>query len=93
MCLHMCVLQVEYCLQSNEAPMDGATLKLALHQRGINLRYLGHVIKAINQSEHKERLRHIMVCLIYKIVKLDYVTSLLILFSNIHLSVFKRDRP
>lgn len=51
---------VEYCLQSNEAPMDGASLKQALHQRGINLRYLGHVIKAISQSEHKERLRHIM---------------------------------
>ncbi|XP_023269367.1 clustered mitochondria protein homolog [Seriola lalandi dorsalis] len=51
---------VEYCLQSYEAPMDGASLKQALHQRGINLRYLGHVIKAISQSEHKERLRHIM---------------------------------
>ncbi|KAM3610958.1 uncharacterized protein V6R79_011205 [Siganus canaliculatus] len=51
---------VEYCLQSNEAPMDGATLKQALHQRGINLRYLGHVMKAISQSENKECLRHIM---------------------------------
>lgn len=51
---------VEYCLHSNEAPMDGASLKLALHQRGINLRYLGYVIKTISQSEHKERLRHIM---------------------------------
>ncbi|XP_026199625.1 clustered mitochondria protein homolog isoform X2 [Anabas testudineus] len=50
---------VEYCLHSNEAPMDGASLKQALHQRGINLRYLGHVIKAISQSEQKERLRHI----------------------------------
>ncbi|XP_049907229.1 clustered mitochondria protein homolog [Epinephelus moara] len=50
---------VEYCLQSNEAPMDGASLKRALHQKGINLRYLGHVIKNINQSEHKECLRHI----------------------------------
>ncbi|XP_018524789.1 clustered mitochondria protein homolog [Lates calcarifer] len=51
---------VEHCLQNHEAPMDGASLKQALHQQGINLRYLGHVIKAINQSEHKERLRHIM---------------------------------
>lgn len=58
---------VEYCLQSNEAPMDGASLKLALHQRGINLRYLGHVIKTINQSEHKERLRHIMRLVISEI--------------------------
>ncbi|XP_070760676.1 clustered mitochondria protein homolog [Enoplosus armatus] len=51
---------VEHCLHSNEAPMDGASLKEALHQRGINLRYLGHVMKTISQSEHKERLRHIM---------------------------------
>lgn len=46
--------------------MDGATLKNALHQRGINLRYLGHVVKVIAQSEHKEHLRHIMVRLTLK---------------------------
>uniref|UniRef100_A0A8D3BSF1 Clu domain-containing protein n=1 Tax=Scophthalmus maximus TaxID=52904 RepID=A0A8D3BSF1_SCOMX len=57
---------VEHCLQNYEAPMDGASLKQALHQRGINLRYLGHVIQAISRSEHKERLRHIMVCSIYE---------------------------
>uniref|UniRef100_A0A3B4BDJ6 Clu domain-containing protein n=1 Tax=Periophthalmus magnuspinnatus TaxID=409849 RepID=A0A3B4BDJ6_9GOBI len=42
-------------------PVDGASLKKALHHKGINLRYLGHVVKAINQSEDKERLRHILV--------------------------------
>uniref|UniRef100_A0A3B4BAE4 Clu domain-containing protein n=1 Tax=Periophthalmus magnuspinnatus TaxID=409849 RepID=A0A3B4BAE4_9GOBI len=41
-------------------PVDGASLKKALHHKGINLRYLGHVVKAINQSEDKERLRHIL---------------------------------
>lgn len=51
---------LECCLKDYEVPMDGATLKLALHHRGINLRYLGHVAKAISQSEHKEQLRHIM---------------------------------
>ncbi|XP_059921592.1 clustered mitochondria protein homolog isoform X1 [Gadus macrocephalus] len=51
---------VDYCLQGIEVPMDSATLKQALHHWGINLRYLGHVIKAISQSEHKERLRHIL---------------------------------
>ncbi|XP_008417000.1 clustered mitochondria protein homolog [Poecilia reticulata] len=51
---------LQCCLHSNEAPMDGVSLKQALHQRGINLRYLGHVVKAISQSEHKEQLRHIM---------------------------------
>ncbi|XP_059193770.1 clustered mitochondria protein homolog [Centropristis striata] len=50
---------LEYCLQCNEAPMDGVSLKKALHQRGINLRYLGFVNTIISQSEHKERLRHI----------------------------------
>ncbi|XP_041854801.1 clustered mitochondria protein homolog isoform X2 [Melanotaenia boesemani] len=50
---------VKGCLQTNEAPMDGASLKQALHQKGINLRYLGHVFKAITKSEHKEHLRHI----------------------------------
>lgn len=51
---------LDYCLQNNEVPVDGATLKKALHHRGINLRYLGYVAKAINQSEHKDRLRHIL---------------------------------
>ncbi|KAM4616138.1 clustered mitochondria protein homolog [Polymixia lowei] len=59
---------LENCLQGNEVPMDGASLKQALHQRGINLRYLGHVIKAISQSEHRERLRHIMRLVIGEIV-------------------------
>ncbi|XP_056130596.1 clustered mitochondria protein homolog [Lampris incognitus] len=59
---------VEYCLQCNEAPMDGASLKQALHQRGINLRYLGHVIKAISQSESRECLRHIRRLVIGEIV-------------------------
>ncbi|XP_030592954.1 clustered mitochondria protein homolog [Archocentrus centrarchus] len=58
---------LESCLQSSEAPVDGATLKNALHQRGINLRYLGHVIKAITQSEYKEHLRHIMRTVIAEI--------------------------
>lgn len=65
--------QVEYCLESNEAPMDGATLRQALHQKGINLRYLGHVVNAINNSEHKERLRHIMVCLTFNMDKLSLI--------------------
>uniref|UniRef100_A0A3B4B9Z3 Clu domain-containing protein n=1 Tax=Periophthalmus magnuspinnatus TaxID=409849 RepID=A0A3B4B9Z3_9GOBI len=51
---------VDYCLENNEGPVDGASLKKALHHKGINLRYLGHVVKAINQSEDKERLRHIL---------------------------------
>lgn len=76
----MCVyMQVEYCLHSNEAPMDGASLKQALHKRGINLRYLGHVIKAINQSEHKECLRHITVCFVFKQARLQLVMMIFLL--------------
>ncbi|XP_027022642.2 clustered mitochondria protein homolog [Tachysurus fulvidraco] len=47
------------CLHCNEMPIDGATLRQALHQKGINLRYLGLLISAINQSDNKEQLRHI----------------------------------
>lgn len=42
--------------------MEGASLKQALHQQGVNLRYLGHLVKAIRQSENEKRLRHIKVC-------------------------------
>lgn len=42
--------------------MDGVSLKQALHERGVNLRYLGHVVKAIGLSEHENHLRHIKVC-------------------------------
>ncbi|KAK7934067.1 hypothetical protein WMY93_004963 [Mugilogobius chulae] len=51
---------IDCCLQNNEAPVDGDTLKKALHQKGINLRYLGNVVKAITKSEEKEKLRHIL---------------------------------
>ncbi|XP_064152391.1 clustered mitochondria protein homolog isoform X1 [Anguilla rostrata] len=51
---------VEDCLQFTVCPMDGATLRHALHQRGINLRYLGQVVHVLSQSEQKERLKHIM---------------------------------
>lgn len=67
-------MQVEYCQHCYEPPMDGASLKRALHQQGINLRYLGYVLKAISQSEHKERLRHIMVCFMYKIANMKPVS-------------------
>ncbi|KAG7481055.1 hypothetical protein MATL_G00062720 [Megalops atlanticus] len=50
---------VDDCLQFRVSPVDGATLSQALHQRGINLRYLGQVTRAVSQSEHKERLKHI----------------------------------
>uniref|UniRef100_A0A4W5MHE8 CLU central domain-containing protein n=1 Tax=Hucho hucho TaxID=62062 RepID=A0A4W5MHE8_9TELE len=50
---------VEACLRGSEMPLDGVTLNQVLHQKGINLRYLGQLTKVISQSEHKDRLRHI----------------------------------
>lgn len=68
--LDVCVyLQLQGCQQSNEAPIEGASLKQVLHLKGINLRYLGHVAKAISHSEHKERLRHIMVWVLFSKIK------------------------
>lgn len=54
--------------------MDGASLKQALHQQGINLRYLGQVVKAIGHSEHKEHLRHIKVCSTYSRTMIKHVS-------------------
>ncbi|KAJ8414080.1 hypothetical protein AAFF_G00066780 [Aldrovandia affinis] len=50
---------VDDCLQFSVSPADGATLRQALHRRGINLRYLGQVTRALSQSENRERLKHI----------------------------------
>lgn len=47
------------CIHGTDIPMDGASLRQALHQKGINLRYLGHLILSINQSDLKHQLRHI----------------------------------
>ncbi|XP_041657329.1 clustered mitochondria protein homolog isoform X2 [Cheilinus undulatus] len=40
-------------------PMDGASLTSALHQRGVNVRYLGTLLQELDRVEHKERLSHI----------------------------------
>ncbi|XP_030629328.1 clustered mitochondria protein homolog isoform X2 [Chanos chanos] len=50
---------VSECLCGSEMPVDGATLRQAMHQRGINLRYLGQLISSISQSDQKDQLRHI----------------------------------
>ncbi|XP_034538961.1 clustered mitochondria protein homolog [Notolabrus celidotus] len=47
------------CLDHTAVPMDGATLTSALHQRGVNVRYLGHVLQELDRMEEKERLSHI----------------------------------
>lgn len=42
-------------------PMDGATLAEAMHQRGINMRYLGKVINFITKTPGRSQLDHIFV--------------------------------
>lgn len=41
--------------------MDGATLTEALHQRGINVRYLGSVLEFVDKMPAKPQLDHFYV--------------------------------
>ncbi|XP_051536679.1 clustered mitochondria protein homolog isoform X2 [Myxocyprinus asiaticus] len=47
------------CLNHTSIPMDGITLTEALHQHGINIRYLGTVLEYIEKIPQKERLDHV----------------------------------
>ncbi|KAG7221047.1 hypothetical protein INR49_017715 [Caranx melampygus] len=46
------------CLDHSALPMDGATLTEALHQRGINVRYLGTVLEFMDKTPAKAQLEH-----------------------------------
>ncbi|XP_065137141.1 clustered mitochondria protein homolog isoform X2 [Paramisgurnus dabryanus] len=50
---------VKDCLDHSSLPMDGATLTEALHQRGINMRYLGTVLEFMDNMSAKAQLEHI----------------------------------
>lgn len=41
--------------------MDGATLTSALHQRGVNVRYLGTLLSELEKMEERGRLSHMQV--------------------------------
>ncbi|KAF1378436.1 hypothetical protein PFLUV_G00190540 [Perca fluviatilis] len=47
------------CLDHTVVPMDGATLTSVLHQRGVNIRYLGTLLTELDRVEERERLSHI----------------------------------
>ncbi|XP_078122335.1 clustered mitochondria protein homolog [Sander vitreus] len=47
------------CLDHTVVPMDGATLTSVLHQRGVNVRYLGTLLTELDRVEERERLSHI----------------------------------
>uniref|UniRef100_A0A3P8VG81 Clustered mitochondria homolog n=1 Tax=Cynoglossus semilaevis TaxID=244447 RepID=A0A3P8VG81_CYNSE len=47
------------CLVQSSVPMDGSTLTSVLHQHGVNVRYLGVVLKELHRVEGSQRLDHI----------------------------------
>ncbi|XP_050311602.1 clustered mitochondria protein homolog [Anthonomus grandis grandis] len=49
------------CLDHSSAPMDGATLSEAMHNRGINMRYLGKVTNLLSKVKQLEYLHSIAV--------------------------------
>lgn len=54
-------VQAKSCLDHRAMPMDGMTLTEALHQHGINIRYLGTLLEYIEKIPQKERLDHVYV--------------------------------
>ncbi|MBN3292822.1 CLU protein, partial [Polypterus senegalus] len=60
---------IKDCLDHNALPMDGATLTEALHQRGINMRYLGTVLDFITKTPSRGQLDHV-----YKIGVSEVIT-------------------
>ncbi|XP_074869438.1 clustered mitochondria protein homolog isoform X2 [Carettochelys insculpta] len=50
---------VKDCLDHTVLPMDGATLAEAMHQRGINMRYLGKVVDFITKTPARPQLDHV----------------------------------
>ncbi|KAG7224622.1 hypothetical protein INR49_011375 [Caranx melampygus] len=47
------------CLDHTAVPMDGATLTSVLHQHGVNVRYLGTLLRELHTVEERERLDHV----------------------------------
>lgn len=60
---------VKDCLDHTVLPMDGATLSDAMHQRGINMRYLGRIVEFVTNMPARSQLDHI-----YKIGVTELIT-------------------
>ncbi|XP_038614939.1 clustered mitochondria protein homolog isoform X2 [Tachyglossus aculeatus] len=50
---------VKDCVEHVVLPMDGATLAQVMHQRGINMRYLGKVVDCVIKSPARPQLDHV----------------------------------
>ncbi|XP_068126337.1 clustered mitochondria protein homolog [Hyperolius riggenbachi] len=59
---------IKDCLDHTVVPMDGATLAEAMHQRGINMRYLGKVIDIVNKFPVPTQLDHVYKILISEVI-------------------------
>ncbi|XP_075052869.1 clustered mitochondria protein homolog isoform X2 [Mixophyes fleayi] len=59
---------IKDCLDHNVVPMDGATLAEAMHQRGINMRYLGKVIDIVAKFPVPSQLDHVYKILIGEVI-------------------------
>uniref|UniRef100_A0A6Q2YP14 Clu domain-containing protein n=1 Tax=Esox lucius TaxID=8010 RepID=A0A6Q2YP14_ESOLU len=47
------------CLDHTALPMDGISLTWVLHQRGVNVRYLGTLLEVLENTVERERLSHL----------------------------------
>uniref|UniRef100_I3JQ21 Clustered mitochondria homolog n=1 Tax=Oreochromis niloticus TaxID=8128 RepID=I3JQ21_ORENI len=56
------------CLDHTAVPMDGASLTSALHQRGVNVRYLGTILRELGRVEERRRLDHIQRICVSEII-------------------------
>lgn len=56
--------QIKDSLDHSALPLDGVTLTEALHQRGINVRYLGTVLEFVDKTPAKAQLEHFYVSLV-----------------------------
>lgn len=85
----VCVLvsyeQVKDCLDHSALPMDGATLTEALHQRGINIRYLGTVLEFVDKTPAKAQLEHFYVSLIPHVTNTHCLSLCLVILKEIPL--------
>lgn len=52
-------------MDHSAAPMDGVTLSEALHNRGINIRYLGKISDSLSKIKQLEYLYNITVAEIF----------------------------
>nr|XP_057943587.1 clustered mitochondria protein homolog [Doryrhamphus excisus] len=56
-------LVLQDCLDHRMAPMDGLTLTSVLHQRGVNVRYLGTLLRQLDKMEDSRKHHHVQrVC-------------------------------